>query len=262
MKILFFGDIVGKPGREAIKKILPKWKKKYQPDIIIANGENLAHGKGITEKSLNEVLTVGIDLITSGDHIWDQKSVIELLEDKKIPLIRPANFPPETPGQGYRFIELRTKKILVINLIGRVFMREQYDDPFRTADEILEQEAENADVVIVDWHAEATSEKVCLGWYLDGRVSAVLGTHTHIPTADARILPQGTAYISDVGMVGVRDSSLGVDKKIAIKKFLTQMHLRLEMAEGGPVEVNAILLKIDKKGKADKIEKLQEIVDI
>jgi len=261
MKILFFGDIVGQPGRQAIKEILPKWQKKYKPDLIIANGENLAHGSGITEKCLNEILKAGIDLVTLGDHTWKQKEVTALLDDKEIPLIRPANFPPNLPGQGWRLIELRTKKILVINLIGRVFMHEDYDCPFRAVDEILEAQAEEANVIIVDWHTEATSEKVCLGWHLDGRVSAVLGTHTHIPTADARILPKGAAYISDIGMVGVRDSSLGRDKEAAIKRFLTQVDQKLEVAQG-PVEVDAVLMEIDNKGKAKKIELLQEIVEL
>lgn len=259
MRILFFGDIVGRLGRQAIKKILPQWQKKYQPDLVLANGENLAHGMGITEKTLKEVLEAGIDLVTSGDHTWDQKETNALLEDKEIPLIRPANFPPGNPGQGYRLMEIRTKKILMINLIGRVFMRQQYDCPFRKADEILEETGEEAEIIIVDWHAEATSEKVCLGWHLDGRVSAVLGTHTHISTADARILPQGTAYISDVGMVGVQDSSLGADKKLAIESFLKQIPFKLETAEG-PVEVNAVLVETGKQGRAEKIEKLQEIV--
>jgi len=259
MKILFFGDIVGQPGRQAIKKILPQWQKKYQPDLIIANGENSAHGSGITEKCLNEILKAGIDFVTLGDHTWKQKGVNALLNDKETPLIRPANFPPNLPGQGYHLIELRTKKILVINLIGRVFMHENYDCPFRAADEILEAQAEEADIIIVDWHAEATSEKVCMGWYLDGRVSAVLGTHTHIPTADARILPKGTAYISDVGMVGVRDSSLGRDKDAAIKMALTQIKQRLEVAEG-PVEVDAALVETGEKGKAKKIKLVQEII--
>jgi len=259
MKILFFGDIVGQPGRQAIKKILPQWQKKYQPDLIIANGENLSHGSGITEKCLNEILKAGIDFVTLGDHTWKQKDIIALLNNKETPLIRPANFPPDAPGKGYRLIELRTKKILVINLIGRVFMRENYDCPFRAADEILKDQDEEADVIIVDWHAEATAEKVCMGWYLDGRVSAVLGTHTHIPTSDARILPKGTAYISDIGMVGVKDSSLGRDKEAAIKRFLTQMDQKLEVAEG-PVEVNAALTEIGEKGKAKKIKLIQEIV--
>lgn len=259
MKIIFLGDIVGQPGREAIKQILPKWKKKYQPDLIIANGENIAHGTGITKKTLDQILKAGVDLVTSGDHTWKQKEISALLEDKTIPLIRPANFPPNLPGQGYRLIELRTKKILVINLIGRVFMRQQYDDPLRKADQILEQNEEKADIIIVDWHAEATAEKACLGWYLDGRVSAVLGTHTHIPTADERILPKGTAYISDVGMVGVMDSILGRNKESSIKRFLTQTNIHLEVAEG-PVEVNAVLLEISNKAKVKKIKRIREIV--
>ncbi len=259
MKILFFGDIVGQPGRQAIKKILPQWKKKYQPDFIIANGENAAHGKGITENTVNEILEAGVDFITSGDHIWDQPNTAALLEDKKIPVIRPANFPDNNPGRGYQLVELRTKKILIINLIGRTFMKQHYDDPFKKADEIIEQEGDQTNIIIVDWHAEATSEKVCLGWYLDGRVSAVLGTHTHVPTADARILPQGTAYISDVGMVGTRDSSLGRDKDDAIKRFLTQTKVKMRVADG-PVQVDAVLLKINKQGKTEKIEKLQKIV--
>lgn len=259
MKILFFGDIVGRPGRQAIKKILPQWRKKYQPDLIIANGENLSHGSGITKKTLEEILKAGVDLVTSGDHTWKQKEISMLLEDKKIPLIRPANFPPGLPGQGFRKIQIRTKRILAINLIGRVFMQEQYEDPFRKADQIIKEESENADIIIVDWHAEATAEKVCLGWHLDGRVSAVLGTHTHIPTADSRLLTKGTAYISDVGMVGPRDSSLGRDKETAIKKFLTQMPLALDVAEG-PTEINAVLIEAEEKSKAKKIERLQETI--
>lgn len=259
MKILFFGDIVGQPGRQAIKKILPDWRKKYQPDLVIANAENAAHGRGITQKCLAELLESGVELFTSGDHIWDQKEVFELFENKEIPLIRPANFPAGVPGQGWRLIELRTQKVAVINLIGRVFMHEQYDDPFRRADEIIDELTDQTKIIIIDWHTEATSEKVCLGWYLDGRVSAVLGTHTHIPTADAQILAKGTAFISDVGMVGVKKSSLGMDKETAIKRFLTQIPVRLEVAEGA-VEVNAVLLEINRQGKAQKIEKLQEII--
>lgn len=259
MKILFFGDIVGAPGREAIKKILPQWKKKYQPDLVIANGENMAHGSGITKNALKEVLDNGVDIVTSGDHIWSQKEVFTILENKEIPLIKPANLPAGTPGKGYRIIEIRTKKILVVNLIGRVFMRYQYDDPFRTIDQILDEHGEKVNAVIVDFHAEATAEKVCLGWYLDGRVSAVLGTHTHIPTADSRVLPKGTAYITDVGMVGPQNSSLGANKDVAIKCILNQTPFDLKIADG-PVEVNAVLIKIDSKGKSEKIEKLQKIV--
>ena len=261
MKILFFGDIVGRPGRQAIKEVLPKWRKKYQPDLIIANGENSAHGKGITKKCLDEILGAGVDLVTLGDHTWSQKQVGSLLTGKEIPLIRPANFPPGLPGQGYRMIEVGTKKVLVINLIGRVFMHPDYDCPFRKADEILENEAEQADIIIIDWHTEATSEKVSLGWYLDGRVSAVLGTHTHIPTADERILSHGTAYISDVGMVGPTNSSLGAKKEAAIENFLKQTKFEYEVASG-PVEINAVLLEIDGKNKIEKIQRIREFVEV
>lgn len=259
MKIIFFGDIVAKPGRKAIGKAIESWKRKYQPDLIIANGENIAHGSGITEKTLKEALSAGIDLITSGDHISDRKETKNLLENKDIPLLRPANLSKKYPGQGYRIIEVGTKKVLVINLIGQVFFDKKHLNPFKKADKILKEE--EADVVIVDFHAEATSEKVCLGWYLDGRVSAVLGTHTHIPTADARILPKGTGYITDIGMVGVKDSSLGADKDTAIKRFLAKTKTKLKPAQG-PVEVNAVLLIVDKKGKTRKIKKLQETIDL
>lgn len=255
MKILFFGDIVGKPGREGLKKILPDWKDKYRPDLVIANGENIAHGFGIGKKSLNEVLDAGVDFITSGDHTFNQEETKLLLEDKSIPLIKPANMPG--PGRGYAVIEVGTKKVLIINLIGQIFMKEEYDNPFECIDKIL---AENdIKIIIVDWHAEATSEKVCMGWHLDGRVSAVLGTHTHIPTADARVLTKGTAYITDIGMVGVRDSSLGMDKELALKRFLTKRKIKLEIAEG-LVSVNAVLIEIKKDGQAKSIELLQKTI--
>jgi len=261
MKILFFGDVIGQPGRQAIKKILPVWQKKYQADLVIANGENLAHGLGTTEKSLKEILEAGVDLATNGDHAWSQRETRQLLANKDIPLIRPANFPPGLPGQGCRLIEVRTKRVLVINLIGRVFMHQDYDCPFRKADQILEEKGEEADIIIVDWHAEASSEKVCLGWYLDGRVSAVLGTHTHIPTADARLLSKGTAYISDVGMVGPRDSSLGANKELAIENFLKQAGFDYQIAEG-VVRVNAVLVETDQPNQAKKIKLLEEMVSL
>jgi len=258
MKILFFGDIVGKPGRYAIKKILPKWQKKYQPDLIIANAENIAHGKGITEKCLKEILDAGIDFVTSGDHILDQKRISDLLTNKEIPLIRPANMLSNTPGNGYKIIQIRTKKVLIINLIGQSFMKKKHNNPFTKIDQILENE--EADIIIIDFHAETTAEKVCMGWHLDGRVTAILGTHTHIPTADARILPKDTAYISDIGMVGVKDSSLGADKEIAVRRFLTERHISLKIPKQGPVEVNAVLIETNKYNMAKKIKKLQEIV--
>jgi len=208
-KILFFGDIVGKIGRKAIKKVIGDYKKKYSPDFIIANAENLAHGTGATESTLNEMLEAGINFFTSGNHIWKKKEIISVFEEKRIPLIRPANYPEGAPGQGYQLVEVGTKKLLVVNLLGRVFMKEDMDCPFRKIDEILKKYSkENLSGIFVDFHAEVTSENVAFGFYVDGRVSAVVGTHTHIPTADNKILPQGTAYVTDVGMVGARDSVL------------------------------------------------------
>jgi hypothetical protein len=263
MKILFFGDIIGRPGREAVKKILPKWKKKFAPDLIIANGENLAHGAGVTDKSLKEILGAGVEIVTSGNHIFDKKEGWSLLNEKDIPLIRPANWPPLPYGKGYRTIEIGIKKVLVINLNGRLFFKESLDCPFRKADEILEQiEDEEYSAIIVDFHAEATSEKAALGHYLDGRVSAVLGTHTHIPTADEKILPKGTAYISDVGMVGPYDSVISFDKDGAVRGWITQIFKGVDLAEG-PVEVDAVLVEIDTKTKmAKKIKRLQETIAI
>ncbi|MFH1461167.1 MAG: TIGR00282 family metallophosphoesterase [Patescibacteria group bacterium] len=262
MKIIFFGDVVGQPGRQALKKIIPQWRKKYQPDLTLANGDNLAHGKGVTENSLKELLDMSIDLITSGDHIWSKKEqAFALLEKKEIPLIRPANMSTNLPGQGYRIIKLRTKKILVINLIGQTFMKETYDNPFKKADQILDEQEDKADIIIVDWHAEATSEKICLGWYLDGRVTAVLGTHTHIPTADEQILPQGTAYISDIGMVGPKNSSLGADKELSIKHFLKETPFKYKIASGS-VEVNAVLIETDKNNRGKKITRLRKIIEL
>ncbi len=263
MKILFFGDIVGRPGREAIKKILPQWKNKYQPDIIIANGENSAHGSGISQKGAEQIFESGVDLITLGDHAWSQPQTKNLLEKYRHKIIRPANFPPHLPGTGYGLVEIRTKKILVINLIGRVFMKQNYDDPIRSIDQILEQYDNETNGIIVDFHAEATAEKVCLGWYLDGRVSAVLGTHTHIPTADEKILPQGAAYITDVGMVGFKESSLGANKEKAIQSLLDQTPFQLEIDKQGPVEINAVLVELNpKKIAAKKIKRIKETINI
>lgn len=270
MKILFFGDVMGQPGREALIKILPELKSKHEPDLVIANGENLAHGAGVTETTLKEVLAAGVDFLTSGNHIFGGgKESIGLLENKKWPLIRPANWSSKVVGDGYRLISIRTKKILIINLIGRLFMRNQHNSPFDCADAILDDyellgqktgAMDRVNAIIVDWHAEATSEKKALGWYLDGRVSAVLGTHTHVSTADVQILPHGTAYISDVGMTGAKNSVLGLNKDNVINGFLTQMPQSFQMAEGD-VEVNYIFLETDDAtGLAKTVEKNQEIV--
>jgi metallophosphoesterase (TIGR00282 family) len=264
LKVLIFGDICGKIGRKAIAKIMPELKKKYDPDLTIANVENLAHGKGTTIKTMEEMIEAGIDLFTSGDHAFDKSEVIEIFEQKNCPLIRPANFPPGVPGKGEKMLEIGTKKVLVVNLIGRVFMKSQYDCPFREMDEILKRyENENLSAIIVDMHGEATSEKNALGLYLDGKVSAVLGTHTHIGTDDYKILPQGTAFVTDIGMVGASDSVLGVDKENILKNFLTQIPQTHEIPEEGMCVIDAIYLEINNKNsKAIKIEKIKEEVKI
>jgi len=257
LKILFFGDIVGKIGRKAVRKTLPAYRKKYNPDLVIANVENLAHGKGITEKTLNEVKESGIDVFTSGNHIFRREEGLDLLADKDSIVIRPANYPEDTTGYGEKLVEIGTKKLLVINLIGRVFFEETFDSPFEKLDEILAKYAnDNLSGIIVDFHAEATSEKVALGWYADGRVSAILGTHTHIPTADAKILPKGTAYITDIGMVGSKESVLGVKKEIIIEKFLKDLPIIFDIPEEGTVQINAALVTIDSKTKQAKRIKL------
>jgi metallophosphoesterase (TIGR00282 family) len=264
MKILFFGDIVGKIGRKAINKVLPELKKELRPDLVLANGENLAHGKGVTEKTIKEVVEAGIDFLTSGNHIWAEKKVIPILEEGKLPLIRPANYPPGTPGAGEKIIEVGGMKVLIINLMGRVFIKEDLDCPFRKIDKILEEyKKEKLTAIIVDLHAEATSEKQAFGWHVDGRVSAVVGTHTHIGTSDGQILPQGTAYITDIGMVGAKKSVIGVDKSIIQKIFLTQMPTLHEIPEEGICTFNAVLVEIDPKTKkATKIERIDREVNI
>jgi len=255
MKILFIGDIVGRPGRETVKKVLPDLKKEHQPDLILANGENLTHGRGMSEESIKEMQDAGIDYFTAGNHIYDNKSVIEKLNDKSFPVIRPANYPPGNPGRGYHIFETaKMQKILIINLHGRVFVKENYDCPFRKADEIIQEtKADQPTAIIVDMHAEATSEKIAFGHYLDGQASAIVGTHTHVPTADAKILNQGTAFITDVGMTGATDSVIGADKKDIIEGFITQMPFRYDIPDG-PTTFNAVLIEIsDTNGKATEI---------
>ncbi len=261
MTILFFGDIVGRPGRLAVKKILPELKEAYEPDLILANCENLAHGKGVTRDTLGALREAGIEVFTSGNHIFNQKQAIEILKEKDSDVLRPANYPPNVPGQGFKVMEIGSKKVAVVNLVGRVFFDEDFDCPFRCADAILEELKEKkVKIILVDFHAEATSEAMALAWYLDGRVSLIAGTHTHVQTADERILPQGTAYISDIGMVGVRDSVIGVGKDLVITNFLTQMPVCFEVAEGD-VLVNAILCEINvQTGRSGRIERIQKIV--
>ena len=260
MKILFIGDIFGRPGRTIVKDLLPQLVRDRKPDLIIANGENAAAGFGITPNLAEELFELGVDVITTGNHVWDKREILDYFKDLSSPVssqarrvLRPANYPADMPGSGLYQGRKGDVSYAVINLQGRVFMAAN-DDPFRTADSLLKQVT--AKVIFVDMHAEATSEKVSLGWYLDGRVTAVVGTHTHIPTADERVLPQGTAYITDVGMTGPYDGVIGVQKELVIGRFLNGMPVRFEPATGD-VRLCAVLIDCDEStGKARGIERL------
>lgn len=246
IRILFFGDVVGKPGRKALIAVLPELKSQYRPHLTIANAENLAHGVGVTKKTLDECRRAGVDFFTSGNHIWDKPEAYQLFEAADVPLLRPANYGGNVPGTGHRLIPIGTQQILVINLNGTVFIQENFSNPFHAIDAILEEHRGlSLAGTIVDLHAEATSEKTALGWYLDGRVSALLGTHTHIQTADERILPKGTAYITDVGMVGLRDSVIGVEREVIIANFLKQEHSAERIPDRGTCIINAVSLELD-----------------
>ncbi len=239
MRVLAIGDVFGRPGRDAVRALVPDLRRDLGIDFVIANGENAAGGRGITSAIANELLDVGVDVITSGNHIWDQQEIIPHLSGD-LPLLRPLNYPPSTPGRGY----LIADRLMVVNLIGRVFVG-TFDCPFRAMDDLLESIGKPPPVVVVDLHAEATSEKVAMAWYLDGRVSAVFGTHTHVPTADARLLPKGTAYVSDLGMVGPLNSVIGANPEDALTRFLDQTPHRLTVAKGGPVRFNSVMINID-----------------
>jgi metallophosphoesterase (TIGR00282 family) len=250
VRVLFIGDVVGQPGRRALSALLPDLRRDLTLDVVIANGENAANGRGLTLKTAKEMFAAGVDIISSGNHIWDQREIVEEL-DSDAPILRPANYPPGTPGRGM----LRARGLTVLNLQGRTFMQ-NIDCPFRTADALLAGQPEGP--ILVDMHAEATSEKQALGWYLDGRVAAVLGTHTHVPTADPRILPCGTAYISDAGFTGARDSVLGFEVEASQRLFLSQLPTRLPVAEkAATVVLNSVLVEIDEKtGRARSIERV------
>ena len=250
MLVLAIGDIVGQPGRKAVHELLPQMRQQYRPDIIIANAENAAGGFGLTSAIARELIEDGVHVLTSGNHIWAQKDIIPEL-DSGMPVLRPLNYPPGVPGRGY----LITGQTMVVNLMGRTFMSD-IDCPFRAMDKLLEEIKARPPVVIVDFHAEATSEKMAMGMYLDGRVSAVLGTHTHVGTIDAQIMPQGTAYVTDIGMTGPADSVIGDDAESVLQRFLTGMPHRLSVGKGKPV-FNAILVKVDgKSGRAIAIERI------
>lgn len=256
VKIFFIGDIIGRPGRIAVKELLPDIIEKHSIDLVIANGENAAGGFGITPAIAEELIGLKIDVITSGNHIWDKKEIIDYIQDKRW-LLRPANYPGGTPGVGWAVLKAKSDvKIGILNLCGRVFM-DNLDCPFRIGKEAIKQLKEDASVIILDMHAETTSEKAAIGWFLDGTISAVIGTHTHVQTADERILPQGTAFITDAGMTGSINSVIGMQKEIVLERFLTQMPRKFEVATKD-IEMQGVIVSISSKtGKAVGIERIK-----
>lgn len=254
MNLLFIGDIIGDSGRKIVKDLVPLLKDDYKIDLTIANGENSAGGFGIVPKVVDELYKIGIDVITTGNHVWDKKEIIPFIDrDKK--LLRPANYPTGVPGNGYIVISLGQLKVGIINISGRVYMF-NLECPFRTAKTIVEDIRRETNIIVIDIHAEVTSEKNAFAWFLDGSVSAIIGTHTHVQTADERIFPGGTAYITDVGMTGSVDSVIGVRKEEALRKFLLQMPTKFEVAKGS-LQLCALFVEIDNKtGKAIRIERI------
>jgi len=265
VKLLFIGDIVGQPGRNAVKELLPKLREQHKLDFIIANGENSAGGSGITPRTAGEIFSAGVDAITSGDHLWDQKEVMELLANEKR-FLRPLNYPPGTPGQGSAVFEVQSSKskvqsplsIAVLNVQGRTFIQPALEHPFLLATEEIKRLRERTKIIFVDFHAEATSEKIAFGRFLDGQVSAVVGTHTHVQTADEQIFPGGTAYLTDAGFTGPHESVLGREIEPIIRRFLTGMPQRFEVAKNN-VQLHGAVIEIDDaSGKALKIQRVAE----
>jgi metallophosphoesterase (TIGR00282 family) len=255
MKIMMLGDVFGEPGRAALEKCLPRLKEEHRVDFTVVNVENAAAGFGVTPEIARGLLDLGVDVMTSGNHIWDRKEILAYIAKENL-LLRPANFPPGTPGVGHVTVKAGPHRVAVLNLMGRVFMS-PIDCPFQKADEIIPELRKETPIILVDMHAEATSESVAMGWYLDGRVSAVAGTHRHVQTADERILPGGTAYITDLGMTGPIDSVIGVDKDLILRRFLTQMPLRFEPAKG-PAAVCGVVITVDpESGRASEIRRLR-----
>jgi metallophosphoesterase (TIGR00282 family) len=255
MNILMLGDVFGEPGRAALQKCLPGLKEEHRVDFTVVNVENAAAGFGVTPQIARGLLDLGVDVMTSGNHIWDRKEIVAFIAKENL-LLRPANFPPGTPGVGHVTVKAGPHRVAVLNLMGRVFMS-PIDCPFQKADEIIPELRKETPIILVDMHAEATSESVAMGWYLDGRVSAVVGTHRHVQTADERILPGGTAYITDLGMTGPVDSVIGVDKDLILQRFLTQMPIRFEPAKG-PAAVCGVVITVDPEtGRASEIRRLR-----
>ena len=261
MKILFIGDIVGRPGRKAVAALLPKLVADFGGvDVVIANGENAAGGKGLTPAVFSELTASGVDVVTTGNHVWDNRAIFDLI-DETPNLIRPANFPLGVPGVGWCIHTTADgRKVAVLNLIGQVYMS-SYENPFLALDTLLPQLEKKTPFILIDFHAEATAEKVAMGWYADGKVSAVVGTHTHVQTADEQILPQGTAYITDVGMTGPHDSVIGIQKEDVLYRFRTTLPTRYEVASGNVILCGVMLHLDDDTGKAVAIQRIRMPVD-
>ncbi len=259
MKVLFLGDVFGKPGRQAVQRLVPKLVVRDRVDLVVANAENSASGIGVTPDAADELLAAEVNLLTSGNHIWAKREIVPYLDRPGARLIRPANYPPGTPGRGRAIVSTPDgRRLGVVNLEGRVFMR-SLEDPFRTAlAEVEALKAEGVKVILVDMHCEATSEKNAMGWFLDGKVSAVLGTHTHVQTADARLLTNGTAFITDVGMCGPWDSIIGVKKELVIERFLSARPVSFEPAKRDVWLQGALVDVDDATGRARSISRVQE----
>jgi 2',3'-cyclic-nucleotide 2'-phosphodiesterase len=253
VRVLFIGDVVGSPGRAGLASAMPGIRERHAPDLVIANGENSAGGLGITEKTANELFEAGVDVITTGNHVYRHRGAYEFL-DRSDRVVRPANYMTGSPGRGSTVVTVADRRVAVVNLSGSVQLRVARS-PFPEADAIVERLSREADALIVDFHAEVTSEKIAMGWHLDGRVAAVLGTHTHVPTADARVLPGGTAFISDVGMTGSRAGVIGVRREQALESFRTQMPVKFDTADED-VWVNAVVVDVRDEGLADSIEQV------
>ena len=266
MRVLCIGDVVARAGRTALSQVLPRWCEEHEPDAVIACVDNLAHGKGATPKTVEELLALGIDALTSGDHVLNASNADELLNHPHYPIIRPQNCPQGTSGVGFRRIQMKGGHLLVIHVAGQVFMPEHqgFTSPFEAADAALNEGLKDGPAwVVVDVHAEATSEKVALGWYLDGRVTAVVGTHTHIPTCDEWVLPKGTAYVTDLGMVGIRESVLGVETDIILRRFTEGGQEPFQPSERGTAVVTGVLVETDSQAPAAKsIKRLTEYVTL
>lgn len=260
LKILFFGDVMGSIGRKAIQKALPTLKKKYKPDLTIINAENLAHGKGITEKTLKQMQEAGVNFFTSGNHVYFRDNADEIFKSEKFNIIAPANDPRTPENFGYKVLKIGKKTIIMLNLLGKTFIDEKnIKCPFKTFDKLLKKfKKYKADYIILDFHAEATSEKKAMGYYVDGKINAILGTHTHIQTNDAQILPKGTLYITDIGMVSTKESVIGIRKEIVIDKFLNDSKIIFDLPKSGIAKINAVFLEIN--GKSSKIKLINKEV--